>query len=168
MRIRRLPHVVVALAALVAPLAAFAQQGGGGTVTTTPLAAAPVMGMPLLALLAVVLSGVAAYLLRRTAGRAIAVVGFVVALTALAAHATLPIFTIITVQGAQCSMRTTQMFMPTDPNTLVSHCPNPIQIVSIQLSCTDTLGPLPNVLGLCHVGQILGDGGDCTLPTCPT
>jgi hypothetical protein len=165
MTIRKLPHVVVALATLVAPLAALAQ-GTDGSVTTAPLATAPAMGMSLLALLAVVLTGVAAYCLRHAAGRVIAAVGFVAALTALAGlgYATLPLSMMIMVQGGQCAMQTTQMFNPMNLNTLVSHCPNSIQITSIQqgMACTaPCVGPSP-----CKVGQVLANNDACDLPAC--
>ena len=165
MILRRLRHVVVALATLGVPLAAVAQ-APGGTVTTSPFggAAAPAMGMPLLALLAVVLAGGGAYLLRRAAGGAVAKVGFVAALTALAGvgYAFIFIGITITVEGAQCRIRAVQVFDPTADNTLVSHCPNQIQIVSIQVVPCPGFDPP----GSCSVGQVLADGDACTLPTC--
>jgi hypothetical protein len=171
MTIRRLPHVVVALATLVAPLAVLAQ-ATDGSVTTVPLATAPVLGVPLLVLLAVVLTGAAAYFLRRTAGRAAAGVGFVATLTALAGLAyAVPMINMIMIQGGQCAMQTTQMFNPMVRNALVSHCPNSVQVISIQLgmSCNfdrigrAAMGPAP-----CSVGQVLANGEECALPNCPT
>jgi Pretoxin HINT domain len=165
MMLRRLLNAVVTLATLVAPLAAVAQLVPTGSVTTAPLgAAAPAMGMPLLALLAVVLAGGGAYLLRRAARGAIAKVGFVAALTALAGlgYAFIPSGITITIDGAECGMQTVHPFNPLNENTLVSHCPNRIQIISIQGSCTfDPSGPGP-----CSVGQVLADGDSCMLPTC--
>jgi len=164
MKIPRLPHVVAALITLVAPLAALAQ-GTNGSVTTAPLPTAPTMGIPVLILLAALLTGVAAYFLRRAAGRAIAVVAFVAVLTALAGIGYARIMMIM-VQGSQCAMQTTQMFMPMNPTSLKSDCPNPIQIISIQpemLCNMDTLGSATGVLRPCRVGQILTNGEECIL-----
>lgn len=170
MRIRRLPHVVVAMATFVAPLAALAQSRDG-SVTTAPFAAAPVMGMPVLILLAVVLTGVGAYLLRRAAGRVIAVIGFVAVLTALAGLGYATFGMMIMIRGAQCAMQTTQMFDPMGRPTLKSYCPNSIQIISIQqgmLCGTEILGLGDTFPPLCSVGQVLADGEECSLPFCVT
>ena len=169
MTMRRLPHVVVTVTTLLAPLAALAQ-ATNGSVTTAPLATAPVMGLRVLALLAMVLALAAAYLLRRTAGRAIAVLGFVAALTALTGLGYANPASIMVV-GGQCGMQTTQMFDSDHPNTLVSNCQNSIQIVSLQSSCafgdrTRPLGECSLDLGPCRVGQVLAYGDSCTLPTC--
>ena len=166
MIIRRLPEVVVALVTLVTPLAALAQ-GADGSVTTVPLALAPTMGIPVLVLLAVVLAGVAAYFLRRASGRVAAVIGFVAVLTGLTGlgYATMPMIHMIMVQGSQCGMQTTQMFMPMTPTALKSLCPNPIQIVAIQggMCFGDSLGSAPVFLTPCRVGQVLADGEECLL-----
>jgi len=164
MRIPRLPHVVAALITLIAPLAVLAQAATNGTVTTAPLATAPAMGIPVLILLAIVLTGIAAYFLRPLAGRVIAGVGFVAVLTALTGIAYAPP-SLTMVQGGQCAMQTTQMFDPFAPNTLVSHCQNAIQIVSIQLGMSCETPCV--VLSPCSVGQILANGEDCMLPMCP-
>ena len=169
MIIRRLPEVVVALVTLVAPLAALAQ-ATDGSVTTVPLALAPAMGTRVLILLAVVLAGVAAYFLRRASGRVAAVIGFVAVLTGLAGLGyAVPMINMIKVQGSQCGMQTTQMFMPMTPTALKSFCPNAIQIVSIQgaMCYGDSLGPAPVLLAPCSVGQVLADGEECLL-SCPT
>lgn len=161
MRPRRLPHVAVALATLVAPLAAFAQPLPPGSVATAPLVAAvPAMGMPLLILLTVVLAGGGAYFLRRAAGGVIAAVGLVVVLTALAGLAYAPPPT-VRVEGAQCGMRTAQDFFPN--GLLLSQCSNRIQIISIQLSCPSREIPLG---GTCSEGQVLAYNGSCILPEC--
>lgn len=162
MILRRLLHIIVALATLVAPLAAVAHAEFIGSVTTAPVivSSAPAVGMPLLALLAVMLAGGGAYLLRRAAGGAIAKVGLVAALTALAGLAyAFP--NLIPVEGAQCRMQAVQTFDPFSLNTLVSHCPNQIRIISIQVTCEDPPSPSP-----CSVGQVLANGDACTLPTC--
>ena len=162
MIIRRLPHAVVALATLVAPLVARAQAAPNGSVTTAPFApGAPVMGLPVLALLAVVLAGVAAYFLRRATGRGVAGLAVLAVLGGLVGlgYATLPS---ITIQGAQCATSTTQVYDAFFENTLVSHCPNPISIVSIQQTCTLVAGPG----GGCRAGQVLTNGASCNLPTC--
>ena len=164
MTVGRFGRVAVALATFVAPLAAIAQVPND-YVTTAPLAAsAPVMGIPLLLLLAVALAGIAAYRLRRTAGRAIAALGFVAVLTVLAGlgYAT-TVMTMLTVQGAQCGMPTSQTFNPMGATTLVSHCPNPIRIVTIHLetSCMFSM-----VLDPCQMNQVLTDNESCSLPGC--
>ena len=161
---RRLLQVVVAMVTLVGPLAAVAHAAVSGSVTTAPVGvAAPAIGMPLLALLTVLLAGGGAYLLRRKAGGAIAKVVFVAALTALAglAYAFPPGPNLIPVAGAQCGMQTVQTFNPLIENTLVSNCPNAIQILSIQANCEDPPGPGP-----CSEGQVLNNGQSCTLPVC--
>jgi hypothetical protein len=166
MILRKLRHVVVALVTLGAPLAAVAQPlPPGGTVTTSPFGGtAPAMGMPLLALLVVVLAGSGVYLLRRTGGGTIAKMGFVAALTAMAGlgYAILVIGVTIPIEGIQCMRQTVQTFDPTAENTLVSRCPNQIQIVSIQVVPCPGFDPL----GSCSEGQVLADGDACTLPTC--
>jgi hypothetical protein len=122
------------------------------------------MGMPMLALLVVVLAGSGVYLLRRTAGGTIAKMGFVAALTAMAGlgYAILVIGVTIPIEGVQCMRRAVHAFDPTAENTLVSHCPNQIQIVSIQVVPCPGFDPL----GSCSEGQVLADGDACTLPTC--
>ena len=169
MKIRRLVHVVAATITLIAPLAALAQPVTNGNVTTAPLSTAPTMGMSVLILLAVVLTGVAAHFLRRVAGRSVAVIIFAVVLTALAGIGYAKV-AMIQVQGGQCAMATTQAFDANEPQTLISHCPNSIQIVSIQETCApfdrtdNTL--CSTFLGTCSVGLVLGDGDSCTLQTC--
>lgn len=161
MILRRLLQVVVALATLVGPLAAVAHALFTGSVTTVPYVSAPAIGMPLLALLAVALAGGGAYLLRRAGRGAIAKVGFVAALTALAGLAYANGTGLITIAGAQCGMQAVNEFDPSTAHTLVSNCPNPIQIVSIQWNCEDPAGPAP-----CSEGQVLNNGDSCSLPIC--
>lgn len=168
MMLCRFLQVIVALATLAAPLAAVAQ-ASSGSVTTAPFSAAPAMGMPLLALLVVILAGGGAYFLRSAARGTIAKVGFVAALAALAGvgYATAPAY--VTIEGAQCGMQAVQPFDPTVENTLVNHCPNRIKIISIRVLCVtrDDILPAPNFgLGPCDAGQVLANGDACTLPTC--
>jgi len=159
---RRLLQVVAGLTTLGGPLAAVAHAEFIGTVTTAPVGvAAPAMGMPLLALLAALLAGGGACLLRRTRGRALAKVGFVAALTALAGLAYANGSTVITIKDAQCGMQAVNPFDPSIPFTLLSNCPNAIRIISIQFNCEDPAGPAP-----CSEGQILTNGQSCTLPLC--
>jgi apolipoprotein N-acyltransferase len=165
MRSRRVLQVVSAVATLAAPLAAVAQPLAPGSVTTAPVgAAAPVMGMTLLALLTLGLAGVGAYLLRRTSGDVIAKVVFVVALTTLAGigYAVVPMGVTYTVAGAQCKMQTVQVFDASAENTLESHCPNLIRIVDIHVEPCRVVDPL----GPCSIGQVLANNESCTLPLC--
>jgi hypothetical protein len=67
----------------------------------------------------------------------------------------------VAIQGGQCGIETIHNFNPDIPNTLVNHCPNQIQIVSIQVSC-----PVATP-GSCNEGQVLADNESCSLPTCP-
>lgn len=157
---RRLPQVVVALITLVAPLTAVAGVPVLGSVTTAPFQPAPVMGMAMLVLLAVVLIGGGAYLVGSAAGRASAKVGLVVVLAALAGLAYAD--GVVRVQGAQCGMQTVQEFLPAS-QTLLSECQNLIQIISIQLSCATGM-PVP---GTCSEHQVLAFNGSCILPRCP-
>jgi hypothetical protein len=173
---RRSIQIAAGLGTLVAPLATWAQATTSGFVTTGPLRApAPALGMPLIVMLAVALAGVAMYRLRRTVGGL--VVGFVlVAVTVLAGlgYAIMPPLP-ITISGADCMKATVNVFDPsTEPTTLMSACPNPIQIVDIQISCgrdvflnseTNTSGAI-DMFPLCKKGQILANGDACDLPTC--
>jgi apolipoprotein N-acyltransferase len=163
---RRLLQIIVALETLIAPLATVAQPLYPGSVTTAPVSSpAPVMGMTLLALLAVVLGGAGAYLLRRTSGDVIAKVVFVVALTTVAGigYAFFPMGGTYTVEGTQCGMQTVQVFDASAENTLESHCPNLIRIVDIQVGPCPTLSDPP---GPCSIGQVLANNESCTLPVC--
>ncbi len=153
----------VALATLMTPLASVAQPVTG-SVTTSPLGAVPVMGVRVLALLVLMLAGLGAYFLRRAGRGTVAKVACVLVLTALAglAYAAIPAGLTFTVEGPQCTMQTVQVFDPNELNTLVSHCPNPIAIVSIQVPPCMTVDPP----GPCSVGQVLADNDSCTLPLC--
>jgi hypothetical protein len=159
MRSRRLFQVIVGLATLMGPLAAVAHAEFSGTVTTAPYLGAPAMGMPLLALLAVLLAGFGAYLLRRRRCGVVAKVALAAALTALAglAYATDG----VTIEGADCGMRTVHPFIPVGVHILTSNCPNAIQILSITVNCDD-----PNPSTPCTVGQVLTQGQRCNLPAC--
>ena len=164
MKPRRVLQVVVAVGTLVGPLAVVAHADLFGTVTTAPVGMpAPAMGMPLLVLLAVLLAGAGAYLLRRTGGGVIAKVAVVAALAALAglAYANGGMGTIYTVAGPDCGIAKTFTFDPLGPNELLSNCPNPIRIIAIQLDCN-----APDPPGECTVGQVLSNGQFCTLPEC--
>ena len=159
---RRLLQIVVALAALVGPLAAVAHAAVSGSVTTAPVtAAAPAIGMPLLALLTILLAGGGAYRLRRTRAGAVGKLAFVAALSALAGLAYASTGT-ITIAGAQCGMQAVNPFTPSVQQYLQSNCPNQIRIISIQFDCLDPAPPNP-----CTVGQVLNNGGICALPLCP-
>jgi hypothetical protein len=156
---RRVLQVGVALAALLGPFAVVAHAELFGTVTTAPnvVAGAPAMGMPMVALLAVLLAGGGAYMLRRTRSGAIAKVALIAALTALAGltYATDGVL----IEGADCGMQTVHQFIP--GHTLLSNCTNPIRIIDIQLDCFAQDPP-----GQCRVGQVLTTGQSCTLPMC--
>jgi hypothetical protein len=158
MRSQRVFQVIVGLATLIGPLAAVAHAEFSGTVTTAPYLGAPAMGMPLLALLAVLLAGFGAYLSRRRRGRVVKV-ALAAALTALAGLA----YAIdgVTIGGADCGMRTVHPFIPVGVHTLISNCPNAIQILSITVNCDDPAPSTP-----CTVGQVLTQGQGCSLPAC--
>lgn len=173
---RRLIQIAAGLGTLVAPLAVWAQVTTSGSVTTGPLRApAPAFGMPLIVMLAVALGGVALYRLRRTVGAPL--VGLIVAATVLAGlgYAMLPPQP-ITISGADCTKVTVNGFDPSaEPTTLMSACPNPIEILDIQFSCappdvfpnsdTNASGAV-DMLPLCKKGQVLANGDACELPTC--
>jgi hypothetical protein len=157
---RRLLQVAVTLATLVGPLAAVAHAELSGTVTTAPYGgAAPTMGLPLLAVLAVMLVGIGCYVLRRTRGSVAAKVGFVAALTAVAGIAYAN--GVITIEGAACGTKTVHQFIPDGPHPLTNNCSNAIQIISVTVNCEDPPGP-----NLCAAGKILTQGRSCFLPAC--
>jgi len=153
------PQAIVGLATVFGPFTAVAHAEFFGTVTTAPVsvAGAPAMGMPMLAVLAVVLAVGGGYMLRRTRGGAIAKVALIAALTALAGltYATDG----VVIEGADCGMQTVHQFVPL--HTLLSNCTNPIRIIDIQLDCQALDPP-----GDCTVGQVLTNGDSCTLPHC--
>jgi hypothetical protein len=158
---RRVFHVGITLAAMLGPFVTVAHASiGNGTVTTAPYrVAAPAIGMPLLAVLAVMLVGIGTYVLRRTRGRAVAMVALGAALTALAGL-TYAIDGVI-IEGADCGMVTVHQFSLIGVHTLTSACPNAIQILSIEFDCADPPGPSP-----CTEGQVLTQGQSCDLPEC--
>ena len=159
MRLRRVLQVAVVLAALVSPLAAFALTMG--SVTTAPLgSAAPALAMPMLIALAMALIGFGAYRLRRRSAEAVARFALVAVLGLLAGLAYAD--GTITIQGTDCNMETTQPYLSSAVQTLVSLCPNPIRIVAIDPGCETPDPPVSH----CTVGQSLSNGQDCILPSC--
>jgi len=163
MLFRKILQGGVALAALLGPFATVAHARFEATVTTAPYGvAAPVMGLPLLVGLVMLLAGGGAYVLRRTRGGGVAKVAFVATLTALAglAYAIIPSPN-IPLQGADCRMRTVHPFDASFEYALLSDCPNPIQILDINLNCEGLDPP-----SQCTVGQVLTEGQFCFLPAC--
>jgi hypothetical protein len=159
---RKMPRVGVALALLLGPLVAVAQPAPDSTVTTAPLWPAPAVGIPLLALLVIVLAVLGAYLLRRAAPGVIAKVVVVAALTALAGSG-LAREIQISVTGSDCVRKAVFPFTSGTGYNLISDCPISIQILSIDIPCgLPYLPPNP-----CQVGQVLGQGESCNLPRCP-
>jgi hypothetical protein len=159
MRLRRLLQVAVVSAALVSPLAAFAEITG--SVTTAPYQPAPALTMGMLTALAIALTGLGAYrVCNRPAGAA---AGFaLVAGLSLLAGLSYASNGGISVKDADCNMRTTQSYPGIPGELLTSLCPNPIKIVAIDPGC-GTPDPPPSP---CTVGQILTNGQKCVLPTC--
>lgn len=160
MRRRAIP-VAAVVATFVLPLAAFAQSPTGSVTTDPVQSPAPALSVPLMLLLAVGLSAVAVYKLRRTAARSIVVV-LVAAVTVLGglSYAFLPG---IDISGADCLKHKTNIFYPFIGFTpLTSDCQQPIRITDITLPCTDIPAPSQP----CTVGQILDNGQTCTLPSC--
>jgi len=158
-RLRRLLQVAAVSAALVSPLGAFAATQG--SVTTSPLgAAAPALVMPMLIALAMALIGLGAYrLYSRSAGTA-AMLALVAGLGLLAGLAYAD--GTVMVQDTNCNMETTQPYLSSAVQTLVSLCPNPIRIVAIDPGCGMPDPPVSH----CTVGQILSNGQNCILPSC--
>jgi hypothetical protein len=116
--------------------------------------------MPMLIALAMALIGLGAYRLRSRSTGAAAGFALVAALGLLAGLAYAD-GTII-VQGTECNMETTQPYLSSAVQTLVSLCPNPIRIVAIDPGCGAPDPPVSH----CTVGQILSNGEDCVLPSC--
>ncbi len=166
---RRSIDVAAASVILVAPVVALAQ-GPTGSVTTTPVHQAPALGMWVLVALAVAMAGAAMYRLRRTGAGAMVGAILFATLTALAGLGYATGFIVITVDGADCVQQATQTFNPIDAYKLMSDCPNPIQIVDIEVSCGGDNSPnsSPNIDGIpdCTVGEILWKGAACRLPEC--
>ncbi len=162
---RRSIHAAAALTTLVAPLAALAQ-GPTGTVTTDPAHQAPALGMPLLVVLVIAIAGFAMYRLRRPAVRPI--VGLILfAGVAMLAGLGYAGFVGVTISGGECTQRTVSPFEAVISAELMSQCPNPIQIVAIDLSCPGPFAPTPPNVPDCSIGQVLFNGDKCSLPACP-
>jgi hypothetical protein len=169
---RRSIHVAAAFGVLVAPLTAWA--ASTGSVTTSPIHQTPALGMPVLVLLAVALTVITVYRLRRTGGERIVGLGLVAAVMLLAGlvYAFIPT---ITISGADCAKQTVSVFDPLEEETLLtSNCPNQIQITDIQLVCDEDV-VVPNAGGgiagadavaECVIGQILANGNTCALLGC--
>jgi len=166
MRLRRSLQVAAAAAALLAPLAAFAQLPTTGSVTTAPLGSpAPALALPMLVALAIALIALGAYRIRTRSAGAMAAVALVAGLSLLASlgYANGE----VVIQGADCNTRTMHPYDSTLGTTqLTSLCPKPIQIVEID-ACDSTewevLGDPPP---FCTVGMILTNGEVCILPGC--
>jgi hypothetical protein len=175
MRHWRAIDVAAGVGLLVAPLAALAQPETGA-VTTSPLPQqAPALGMPLLAILAVALTAITVYRLRRAAAGRIVGLGLVAAMTVLAGIG-YAVMQTITITGADCAKQTVSPFFPLEGETLLtSECPNLIRIVDIQDSCDGSvvspnaetgMGSAANDVAECSIGQILANGNTCALPGC--
>ncbi len=125
--------------------------------------------MWVLVALAVAMAGAAMYRLRRTGVGPMVGAMLFATLTALAGLGYAGSF-VVTISGAECVQQTTSPFNPLDPFRLMSDCPNPIQIIDIQVSCGGDNSPNtgPNVDGIldCTVGEILVKGAACRLPEC--
>ena len=169
---RRSLHVAAAFGVLGVPLAAWADPTG--SVTTSPIHQAPALGMPVLVLLAVALTAITVYRLRRTGGGRIVGLGLVAAVTLLAGlvYAFIPM---ITISGADCAKQTVSVFDPLEEETLLtSNCPNQIQITNIQLVCDeDVVSPNAgggsagvDAVAECFIGQVLANGNTCALLGC--
>ena len=170
---RRSIHVAAAFGVLGVPLPAWADPTG--SVTTGPIQQAPALGIPVLVLLAVALTAITVYRLRRTGGRRMVGLGLVATVTLLAGigHAIIPI---ITITGMDCAKQTVSVFDPLAGETLLtSDCPNPIRIVDIQVSCNEKvvapgaqtgIGGAANDVVECSIGQVLANGNTCSLPGC--
>jgi hypothetical protein len=130
--------------------------------------------MPVLVLLAVALTVITAYRLRRRAGGRIVGLGLVAAVMLLAGlvYARLPM---ITISGADCTKQTVSVFDPLEEETLLtSNCQNPIQITDIQRVCDQNVVS-PNAGGgsagvdefaECFIGKVLANGDTCALLGC--
>ncbi len=162
---RRANQIAVAVASLVAPLTAFAQVRTG-TVTTDPVRQAPALGMPLLVVLVVAIAGFAMYRLRRPSMKPIVGLVLFAAVAMLAGSSDAG--TGVTISGAECTQRTVSPFPAFLSVQLMSQCPNPIQIVAIDLSCGQPGAPNTDVpiVPDCTLNQILSNGDRCTLPSC--
>jgi len=163
MKLRESLFVATVVTTLLTPLAALA-----GTITTSPLgAAAPAIGMPMLVLLALVLSVGAVYVLRRKAASATARLAGMAAVIIVAgiAYAT----TNVVVSGAQCTMRTTQMWNAIYPKMLENQCSNALLLEVIDPDCnflTGSAGAPLDSFPSCVMGQTLAAGAICHLPIC--
>lgn len=169
MRLRRSVQVAVAWAALVSPLAAFAQITTTGTVTTAPVGQpAPALAMPMLIALGIALIGFGAYSVRTRSAKAVTGFAVVAGLSLLVGlgYATDG----VVIQGADCNTQTMHSYDSTyGTSPLTSLCPNLIQIVAIDACSSierDVLGDPPPAPPFCRVGKILTNGEVCTLPGC--
>jgi len=116
--------------------------------------------MPTLIALAMALIGLGAYRLHSRAAGTAAMLALVAGLGLLAGVAYAD--GTVMVQDTNCNMETTQPFLSSAVQTLVSLCPNPIRIVAIDPGCGMPDPPVAH----CTVGQILSTGQNCVLPSC--
>lgn len=163
---RRSQQIAVALIGVLVPLAASAQNGGSVTVAPAG-ASAPVISLQFLGLLAVALTVIAAWMIRRP-GR---VVGSVVALVSVAMTAGIAysVASNVIISGGECDEVTVKPFDAHAAVDLQSQCPSPIRVIAIDLACDDPCDgihgetlPLPG----CEVGSIVNPGQACRLPSC--
>lgn len=158
--------IVTAGIALLTPLSAFAG-GAMAVVTVAPLGEqAPAINMAMIAVLAVLLAGIAMSVLRkRSATPAVGLT--LVAVIAFAAIG-YAIANTIVISGDECTEVTTELYnsISGGDQFLRSDCPNPIKIVELDPKCSsgEGLGEAPAVS--CEVGLILNSGDTCQLPIC--
>ena len=166
MLLGRLRALAIAITAIAAPVAAFAQPAN--TVTVEPVAAgAPVLGWPGLGVLVLALTVGAVLILRRADRSAARAVGVVTLLLSVAvAYASV---SNVTIGGDECHRVTQKSYPEFDSPDLENQCANPIRIIALQLDCdtAKATAPVPDGAGpACEIGLIIPPGSSCQLPTC--
>ena len=165
MGFRSVRSFVVVIACVMAPLSLSAHNGG--SVVVGPIgASAPALGMPLLAILAMLLTVTAVVFLRRP--RSVLSHALVVLALMLTATVGLSLIPTVVVSGDECNEITQKSYDSSSPSVaLLSECPNPIRIIELDLNCHHSdceQAELPPTS--CEVGLVLNPGQICQLPTC--
>lgn len=158
--------LVVFSGALVSASLAAAQTGQIILAPVAPPSSVPALNAPMMLLLAAMLGFAAWRTLRRGSRQTIAAAALLAtSAVALVGYASV---SLVVVSGEECNHQTVAEYTSYLPWDLLSECPNPIQIVSIE-PCggnADTLAPRIPETPDCEEGMILNNGDRCSLPTC--
>lgn len=168
MTTRRTLSAALVSAALTVPMSAFA-----ATVITAPATAqmgAPALGLPMLLVVTVILTGIGAWRIRTSAGKTMAALALATGLS-IAGGLVYAIGT-ITIDGADCFRSTVSAYPSYLTSALQSLCPNDIRIVTIDPDCESMAQNACGAQGTeetfieCTEGLVLSTNESCILPDC--